>query len=257
MCRLALNRHDTAATRPAGPRRDAVGRVWTRCARYGKFVEHRAWRRPSGHGGLMSARAFVSCAYTSQMESEKIDNRTVFSLSPPQLTSSQSKRLSQVALVLLDAEQDRRGRPPEPQQELLLLARVRLPLVLARESALRPNVAASTSCTASSLPRGSSLWPPRPCPIKSVCAVGGLSIGIVVCRKIKPARCGPDHPPCSFDVICHAKGPQASVKGAAQRRDNAQNESCARSRRARARTGTRQNIIITYHATACWCIAQG
>ena len=96
----------------------------------------------------MSARAFVSCAYTSQMESEKIDNRTVFSLSPPQLTSSQSKRLSQVALlVLLDAEQDRRGRPPEPQQELLLLARVRLPLVLARESALRPNVAASTSCT--------------------------------------------------------------------------------------------------------------
>lgn len=142
MCRLALNRHDTVATRPAGPRRDAVGRVWTRCARYGKFVEHRAWRRPSGHGGLMSARAFVSCAYTSQMESEKIDNRTVFSLSPPQLTSSQSKRLSQVALllVLLDAEQDRRGRPPEPQQELLLLARVRLPLVLARESALIPRL---------------------------------------------------------------------------------------------------------------------
>ncbi len=95
----------------------------------------------AAYGGLMSARAFVSCAYTSQMESEKIDNRTVFSLSPPQLTSSQSKRLSQVALlVLLDAEQDRRGRPPEPQQELLLLARVRLPLVLARESALIPRL---------------------------------------------------------------------------------------------------------------------
>ena len=39
-----------------------------------------------------------------------------------------------------DAEQDRRGRPPEPQQELLLLARVRLPLVLARESALMPRL---------------------------------------------------------------------------------------------------------------------